>query len=218
MTVQRQCTSAVTEMSQDALVGASRENGTTIITLDLRQPDWPQELGTQATRSGRKEASHVDVHARSPFHNPITYRFIFTPGASLDAQHHRRYFTPEMQGVSTSQHGSHRVSRLACSLAVVCGVSLRHMARLFSALFLLPTTKSSVQRWMDAIGTPLPTPEELQQLLLARTPAPECPIDGSYPLGTDHGGRVVQDEHDRLLMTQEAESARGEDARQFLHR
>jgi len=158
------------------------------------------------------------VHALSTCHNPITYRFVFTQGSSLDAQNHRQYFPPDIQGVSTSQQVRHSVVRLACSLAVVCGGSLRHIARLFSALFLLPTTKSSITRWMDAIGAPLPTPEALLQQLLARTPATACPIDGSSPLGTDHCVMVVQDEQDRILMTHAAPSEHGEDAKQFLPR
>jgi hypothetical protein len=39
------------------------------------------------------------------------------------------------------------VIRLAGYLAVVCGVSLRHIALLFSGLFLIPITKSSIKRW-----------------------------------------------------------------------
>ena len=52
--------------------------------------------------------------------------------------------------------------------------------------------------------------------LLARVPVTECHIDGYYPLGTDHCVMVVKDEHDRILMTHEAASENGEDARQFL--
>jgi hypothetical protein len=52
--------------------------------------------------------------------------------------------------------------------------------------------------------------------LLARIPVTECHIDGYYPLGTDHCVMVVKDEHDRILMTHEAASENGEDARQFL--
>jgi Transposase len=107
---------------------------------------------------------------------------------------------------------------LACYLAVVCGVSLRHIALLFSALFLIPTTKSSIKRWIDAIGVHLPTPEEMLQHLLALTPATECHIDGYYPLGTDTCVMVVKDEQDRILMTHEAASENGDDARQFLQR
>ena len=216
VTVQMQFTSAVTEMYQDALVGSSMENGTTMIIFDLRKPDFQQELGTKATLSWRKASYHVDVHELSTFHNPIMYRFIVAQGSYLDGQHQRRYFTPEIKGVSTSQHMSHSAIRLACYLAVVCGVSLRHIALLFSALFLIPITKSSIKRWIDAIGSNLPTPEQMLRQLLALAPVTECHIDGYYPLGTDHCVRVVKDEHERILMPHEAASENGDDAKQFL--
>ncbi len=218
VTVQMQFESAVTEIYQDALVGSSIENGMTIITFDLRKHDFHQELGTKAKLCWRKESSYVDVHELSTFHNPIPYRFIFAQGSSRDGQSQRIHFTPEIKGVSTSQHMSKSVIRLACYLAVVCGVSLRHIALLFSALFLLPTTKSSIKRWMDDLGSHVPTPEEMLQQLLALTPATEGHIDGDYPLGTDHGVIVVKDEHDRILMTHEAGSEHGEDARKFLEK
>jgi hypothetical protein len=216
ITVQMQFESAVTEMYQDAFVGSSMENGVTMITFDLRQHDFQQELGTQARLCWRKTFYHVDVHELSTFHNPITYRFIMAQGFYLDSQNQRRSFTPEIQGVSTSQHMSHSVIRLACYLAVVCGVSLRHMALLFSALFLIPITKSSMKRWIDDIGANLPPPEEMLRQLLARSPVTACHLDGYYPLGTDHCVMVVKDEHDRILITHEAVSEHGDDARQFL--
>src|SRR6476660_8902543 len=120
-----------------------------------------------------------------------------------------------MKGVSTSQHMSHSAIRLACYLAVVCGVRLRHIALLFSALFLIPITKSSIKRWIDDIGSNLPTPEQMLRQLLALAPATECHIDGYYPLGTDHCVMVVKDEHGRILMTHEAASENGDDAKQF---
>jgi transposase len=218
VTVQRQFTSAVTERYQDAFVGSSIENGATIIQFDLRQHDFHDDLGTQATICWRKDSYHVDVHELSTFHNPILYRFIVAPGCYVDDQNQRRYFTPAIQGVSTSQHVSHSVIRLACYLAVVCGVSLRHLALLFSVLFLIPITKSSIKRWIDDIGVHLPPPEEMLRHLLARTPATECHIDGYYPLGTDHCVMVVKDEHDRILITHEAASENGDEARQFLQR
>jgi transposase len=216
VTVQMQFASAVTEIYQDAFVGSSMENGTTIITFDLRQHDFQQELGTQARLCWRKESYHVDVHELSTFHNPILYRFILAQGSYVDGQNQRRSFTPEIKGVSTSQHMSKSVIRLACYLAVVCGVSLRHIALLFAALFLIPITKSSIKRWIDDIGSNLPTPEKMLQQLLALTPATECHIDGYYPLGTHNCVMVVKDEHDRILMTHEGASENGADARQFL--
>ena len=40
--VQRQFESAVTEMYPDAFVGSAMENGTTMITCDLRKHDFQQ--------------------------------------------------------------------------------------------------------------------------------------------------------------------------------
>src|SRR5229473_5517804 len=211
-----QFASAVTEMYQDAFVGSSIENGVTIITFDLRQHDFQQERGTPARLCWRKASYHVDVHELSTFHNPLQYRFIVAQGSYLNDQNQRVYFTPDIKGVSTSQHMSHSVIRLACYLAVVCGVSLRHIALLFAALFQIPITKSSIKRWIDDIGSHLPTPEQMLRQLLASAPATECHIDGYYPLGTDHCVMVVKDEHDRILITHEAASENGDDARQFL--
>ena len=216
VTVQMQFESVVTEMYQDAFVGSSIENGATIIKFDLRKLDWQRELGTPSNICWRQEPYHVDIHELSTFHNPIKYRFILAQGSYRDDDNQRIYFTPQLKGVSTSQHMSHSIIRLACDLAVVCGVSLRHIALIFSALFLIPITKSSIKRWIDDIGSHLPTPEEMLQQLLAITPATECHIDGYYPRGTDHCVMVVKDEHDRILMTHEAKSENGEAARTFL--
>src|ERR671931_1250014 len=218
ITVQMQFASAVTELYEDAFIGSSIENGTTIIQFDLRKHDFQQALGTKATLWWRQDSYQVDVHELSTFHNPIKYRFIVAQGSYLNDQHQRVYFTPEIKGVSTSQHMSHSVIQLACYLAVVCGVSLRHIALLFAVLFLIPITKSSIKRWIDDIGAHLPPPEEMLRQLLALAPATECHIDGYYPLGTDHCVMVVKDEHDRILMTHEAASENGDDARQFLQR
>jgi hypothetical protein len=216
VTVQMQFESAVTEMYQNAFVGSSIENGATIIQFDLRQLDFRRKLGTTSPVCWRQDVYHVDIHELSTFHNPIKYRFIVAQGYYLNDKKQRVYFTPDIQGVSTSQHMSKSIIRLCCYLAVVCGVSLRQIALIFSALFLIPITKSSIKRWIDDIGSHLPPPEEMLRQLLAIAPATECHIDGYYPLGTDHCVMVVKDEHDRILMTHEAASENGDEARQFL--
>ena len=218
VTVQMQFESVVTEIYEDAFVGSSIENGTTIIQFDRRKLDFQRALETTSTICWRKEPYAVEMHELSTFYNPIKYRFIVAQGSYLNDQHQRVYFTPDIKGVSTSQPMSHSVIRLACDLAVVCGVSLRHIALLFSVLFLMPITKSSMKRWIDDIGVHVPTPEEMLRHLLALAPATECHIDGYYPLGTDTCVMVVKDEPDRILITHEAASENGEDARQFLQR
>jgi hypothetical protein len=52
-------------------------------------------------------------------------------GYYFDEDGQQIYFTPEIKGVSTSQHMSHSIIRLSCYLAVVCGVSLRQIALIF---------------------------------------------------------------------------------------
>src|ERR687896_250038 len=156
------------------------------------------------------------MHELSTFHKPSQYRFLLAQGDSLDAQNQRLYFTPEIKGVSTAQPMSHSIIRLACYLAVVCGVSLRQVALIFSFLFLISISKSSIKRWIDTIGSNLPPPEAMLQALLALKPVTECHLDGYYPMGTDHCVMVVKDEHDRILMTYETESENGDEARRFL--
>ena len=142
VTVQMQFESVVTELYEDAFIGSSIEHGTTIIQFDLRKRDFQRILETTSTICWRKAPYSVEVHELSTFHNPIKYRFIVAQGSYLNDQHQRVYFTPDIKGVSTSQHMSHSVIRLACYLAVVCGVSLRHIALLFAALFLIPITST----------------------------------------------------------------------------
>ena len=55
VTVQMQFESVVTELYQDAFVGSSIENGTTIIQFDLRKLDFRCALGTTAPMCWRQE-------------------------------------------------------------------------------------------------------------------------------------------------------------------
>jgi hypothetical protein len=161
VTVHRQFESAVTALYEDAFIGSSIDNGTTLSQCELRQHDLQRVLEPTSPICWCKAPYAVEVHARSTFHKPIKYRCIVAQGSYLHDQHQRVYFTPDIQGVSTAQQMSSSVLRLACYLAVVCGGSLRHMARLLATLFLMPITKSAIKRWIADIGTPLPTPEEM---------------------------------------------------------
>jgi len=218
VTVQIQFESVVTQMYQDVFVGSSIENGTTFIQFDLRKLDFQREFGTTSTIYWPKEFYVVDVHELSTFHNPIQYRFILAQGYYFDEDGQRIEFTPAIKGVSTSQHMSHSIIRLSCYLSVVFGISLRRIALLFSYLFLIPISKSSIKRWIDQIGSNLPTQDEMLKQLLVLKPVTQCHIDGYYPMGTDNCVMVVRDEHDRILMTYETKSENGADARKFLKR
>ncbi len=216
VTVQRQCASVVTERAQDACVGSSIENGATILPFDLRQRDCQRALGATSPVWWRQEPSHVAMQARSTCHHPIQYRVIVAQGSEGNDKNQRMSCTPASQGVSTSQQMSKSMLRLSCDLAVVGGVRLRQIALLFASLCFMPMTKSAIKRWMADSGSPLPTQEERLQPLRALTPATACPIDGDDPMGTDHWVMVVQDAHDRILMTREVASEHGADAQPLL--
>src|SRR5882762_9876327 len=93
VTVQMQCKSVVTELYQDAFVGSSIENGTTISQFDLRKLDFQCVVGTTATICWRPEPYPVDMHELSTFHNPIKYRLSVAQGYSRNDQNQRVYFT-----------------------------------------------------------------------------------------------------------------------------
>jgi hypothetical protein len=84
VTVQTQFESVVTEMYEEAFVGSSIENGTTLIKFDLRKLDFQRESGITSSIYWRKDTYHVDVHELSTFHNPIKYRFILAQGYYFD--------------------------------------------------------------------------------------------------------------------------------------
>src|SRR3989442_4322340 len=99
VTVQMQFASVVTEIYQDAFVGSSIENGTTVRQFDLRRHNFHQELGTQATLCWPKASYHVDVQELSTFPNPMLYRFILAQGSYLNDKKQRIDFTPAIKGV-----------------------------------------------------------------------------------------------------------------------
>jgi hypothetical protein len=98
VTVQMQFESVVPEMSEDAFIGSSIENGTTIIQCDLRKLDLPRVLETTSTICWCKAPYAVEVHALSTVHNLITYRFIVAQDSYLNDQHQQVYFTPDIKG------------------------------------------------------------------------------------------------------------------------
>src|SRR5262249_45250724 len=97
VTVQMQFESSVTALYEDAFIGSSIENGTTIIQFDLRKLDFQRILETTSTICWCKAPYAVEVHELSTFHNPIKYRFILAQGSYLNDQHQRVYFTPEIK-------------------------------------------------------------------------------------------------------------------------
>lgn len=209
--------SAVIQSNKDVFTKSYIENGTTIIEFDLRKRDY-QKVFNIKSKVYWREPYTVDVHEFSTYQNPIVYRFRISQGYYFKSKWKRAYFTPTIDGVSTQQHVSKSVIRLSCFLAVICGVTLRNIALIFSVLFHVPVTKSSIKRWIDEIGSNLPTDEEILKQLVEIKEPHECHIDGYYPLGTQNCVMVIKDEYDRILITHESESENKENAKKFLEK
>jgi hypothetical protein len=215
ITIQAQFESAVTKANEDIFVGSYIENGITIIEFDTRKRNYKEITKTKIKWN---DYYTVDIKELSTMYCPIIYRFIIAQGNYYNKIGEREFFTPKIDEVSMSQHVSKSVIRLSGYLAVNCGVSLRNIATIFTYLFLIAVTKSSIKRWLDDIGNNLPSEEELlKQMIVIKSPT-ECHIDGYYPLGTNNCVMVVKDEYDRILITHEANSENKEDAIKFLNK
>lgn len=209
--------SAVTEANKDTFVGSYIEEKKTIIEFDMRKRDWKKVLEADSEIYWSGKTYTVDVHEFSTFHCPVIYRFIMARGYYIKADGNREYFTPEPSEVSTHHHMSKNIIRVACFLAVICGVTLRNISAIFTALFQVPVTKSSISRWINEIGSELSEEGILRKLTDIKKPG-ECHIDAYYPLGTDKCVMVIKDDYDRILITHEADSENTEDAKMFLQK
>lgn len=217
ITIRADFESAVVEANKDIFTKSYIEEKTTIIEFDMRKRDYRKEFGTNSDMNWSESTYSVDVHEFSTFHNPIMYRFILARGYYYDDNGNRIFFTPKISEVSAHHHMSNNIIRLSCFLAVICGVTLRNIAIIFSVLFRIPVSKSAIKRWIDEIGNNLSEEEILKKMTDSKSVS-ECHIDAYYPLGTDRCVFVIKDEHDRILITHEANTENTDDARNFLNR
>jgi len=216
ITIKAEFESAVTEANVDIFTKSYIENRKSIIEFDTRKRNFKKIFGIKSKIAWDSKTYTVDIKELSTLYCPIIYRFIMAKGSYYNSDGERIFFTPELDEVSTSQHVSKSLVRLSCYLAVSCGVTLRNIATLFTVIFLVEITKSSIKRWIDEIGENLPNDEEmLKQLIEIKKPI-ECHIDGYYPMGTDNCVMVIKDEYDRILITNEVQSENKDDAIIFL--
>ena len=218
ITIKSQFESAVTECNEDIFVRSYIEDGATIIEFDTRKRNYKKRFKSKSKIKWDEENYCVDVRELSVLHNPIIYRFILCRGNYIDSNGTRVFFTPKVEEVSMAQHVSKSAVRLSCFLAVNCGVTLRNIATLYSVIFLISISRSSIKRWIDDIGSNLPTDEEMLKKLIEIKRPTECHIDGYYPMGTDHCVMVIKDEYDRILITHEAPSESKDEAIKFLQK
>ena len=217
ITIRTKFESAVTKANSDIFVRSYIENDSTIIEFDTRKRNYRRMVSAKSKIKWGQEYT-IDVRELSTLYCPIKYRFIVAQGNYYDASGTRGFFTPEINEVSMSQHVSKSMVRLSSYLAVNCGVSLRNIALIFTVLFLVAVTKSSIKRWIDEVGNNLPTEEEILKQLIEISEPTECHIDGYYPMGTDNCVMIIKNENDRILMAHESDSENKKEAVKFLQK
>ena len=216
--IQSEFDSAVLEANKDAYAKTYIEDKKAVIEFGMRKRDYQKEFGTDSEIFWSENVYHVDVHEFSTFHNSVIYRFVMAQGCYFDGNGRRIFFTPGPSDVSAHYHMSLNILGLSCFLSVICGVSLRNTAQIFTVLFMIPVTKSSIKRWIDEIGGSLPADEEILKKLTEREMPGQCHIDGYWPLGTDNCVMVIKDESDRILPTHETGSENAGEAEKFLRK
>ena len=209
--------SAVTEANSDIYTGSYIEGNSTIIEFDVRKRSYKKSLSAKSKIQWDQEYV-IEIKELSTLYCPIKYRFKMARGSYYDHDGCRVFFTPDIDEVSTSQHVSKSIVRLSSFLAVKCGITLRNIALLFTLLFLVETSKSSIKRWIDEVGKNLPTDEEILKMMIGVRGANECHIDGYYPMGTNNCVMVIKDENDRILISHECKSESKDEAVKFLQK
>jgi len=219
ITIKTQFESSVTNANEDIYTRSYIENNKTIIEFDVKKRRFINKDKTKRNVVWDEHSTYnVDINELSTLYNQIIYRFKITKGYYYDSNGNRVFFTPEIDEVSTAKHVSLSAIRLSSYLAVVCGVTLRNISIIYTFLFNIPTSKSTIKRWIDEIGSNLPDEDEILKKLININPPSECHIDGYYPMGTDNCVMVVKDEDDRILITKEVKSENKEDAIKFLRK
>jgi hypothetical protein len=179
--IQSESDSAVSEADEDAYTRTYIGDKKTVIGSDMGKRDYRKEFGIKTEIFWSVNSYHIDIHEFSTFHNPVIYGFIAAQGYYSDENNHRIFFTPEPSDVPTHYHMSLNILRLSCFLAVICGVSLRNIAQIFTVLFGIPITESPIKRWTDEIGCNPVSEEEILKKLTEVKMQVGCHTDGYHP-------------------------------------
>ena len=110
--IKTQFESAVTKGNNDIFVRSYIEDDVTIIEFDVRKRNYKKILGAKSKIKWDKEYI-IDIRELSTLYCPIRYRFIMAQGNYHDTTGERRFFTPEINEVSMSQHISKSMVRLS---------------------------------------------------------------------------------------------------------
>jgi hypothetical protein len=219
MVIQLPVMTEVLEQNADLHPSGKAEDNQIIIEFDTRQRDYCKmfKLKRSVQLHWINERS-FDVQELSGFAWPIIYRITTADGYYINEQGQRRYFTPELQALSTQRKVSDVVLRLGVFLCIIAGLGARQASWLLQVLFQVTVSKSALDRWVDQVADALPSEDEMVKSLHLKKPITQGHFDELFPLGTQSCLLVLKDEHGRIVSAQEVKQRDEEHVQPFLER
>jgi len=209
----------VIENNPDCKIKGHYEKGRVVITVDTRHQHHYQRLGISThTKLHWGEEYEYEVQELSGFSWPIRYVVRARKGYYLDGQGERVHFTTQATGIDSRRKVSAVLMRAAVLLVVIAGAGYRKTSWLLDQLFHVGVSKSSLQRWVEEVASPLPNGDEMICRLNAKQAIHEAHFDEWFPNGLDTCVLVVRDEHGRIVATQTVDNQDEESVKPFLQR
>jgi hypothetical protein len=131
-----------------------------------------------------------------------------------DSQH--VHFTTAAKGIDARRAACEVLIRAAVLWVVVAGIGYRRAAWLLEQLFHVETSKSTLCRWVEEVADSLPSRDEMIVALNQKQPVSEAHFDELFPRGSPGCVRVLQDEHSRILASEEVDKRDEETVKPFL--
>jgi len=207
----------VIENNPDCKIEGHYEKGRVVITVDTRYQHHYQRLGISThTKLHWGEEYAYEVQELSGFSWPIRYVVRARKGYYLDGQGERVHFTTQATGIDSRRKVSAVLMRAAVLLVVIAGAGYRKTSWLLDQLFHVEVSKSSLQRWIEAVASQLPDGDEMVRRLNAKQAIHEAHFDEWFPNGLDTCVLVLRDEHGRIVATQTVDNQDEESVKPFL--
>ena len=196
----------VLNANPDASFKGTYQDGALVITVDTRKQNLHQRLDLP-TRTplhfGRE--NEFFVQELSGLAWPIRYRVRTREGYYIGSDGERVHFTTRADGLDARRGASLVLMRAAVLLIVIGGMGYRRAAWLLKELFLVELSKSTLCRWVEEIAASLPSGDEMIRALNEQRPITEAHFDEIFPRGTNRCVLVLQDEHGRIVATDEVD-------------
>ncbi len=203
------------------VTGIVREEGGSVIKMDVRRAPWRKILGLpRGTDVHWADVRTVDIRELSAIRSRITYQLTIGDGWYEDAKGERHYFAlhEHLKGIDLSRGCTVVALRAAVLLAVMGGVGLRCVCWLMGLLFHVEVSKSSLDRWVKDCAAQLPDAAGMAEKLHADKPITEANFDEIFGVGQrpKRCTLVLRDQYGRIFAAKEVEERTEETVKAFL--